>query len=163
MYFIWYKKETQEGKIFYITVRCRGEPLKSTKSAKYLGVTLDESLSGENIAWEVIKKAGSRLRFVYRHAGSLNRRTQKKLCSALNLCHYDYASSAWFSSIPQFLKHRLQTMQNKVVRFVLDLDPHAHVGQEQRKELASLSVKDRVIQLKLNQVLKIYHGLSPDY
>ena len=25
------------------------------------------------------------------------------LCSALILCHYDYASSAWFSSIPQFL------------------------------------------------------------
>ena len=24
-------------------------------------------------------------------------------------------------------------MQNKVVRFVLDLDPRAHVGQEQRK------------------------------
>ena len=54
-------------------------------------------------------------------------------------------------------------MQNKVVRFVLDLDPRAHVGQEQRKELGLLSVKDRVIQLKLNQVFKIYHGLSPDY
>ena len=51
-------------------------------------------------------------------------------------------------------------MQKKVIRFVLDLDPRAHVGQEQRKELRLLSVKDRVVQLvKLNQVLKIYHGL----
>ena len=50
-------------------------------------------------------------------------------------------------------------MQNKVVRFVLDLDPRAHVGQEQWKELGLLSVKNRVIQLKLNQVFKIYHGL----
>ena len=54
-------------------------------------------------------------------------------------------------------------MQNKVVRFVLDLDPRAHVGQEQQKELGLLSVKDRVIQLKLNQVFKMYHGLSPNY
>ena len=53
-------------------------------------------------------------------------------------------------------------MQNKMVRFVLDLDPRAQVGQEQRKD-GLLYVKDRVIQLKLNQVFKIYHGLSPDY
>jgi len=54
-------------------------------------------------------------------------------------------------------------MQNKVVRFVLELGPRTHVGQEQRNELGLLSVKDRVAQLKLNQVFKIYHGLSPDY
>ena len=57
------KRRLRKKKSF--TVSCRGESLKSTKSAKYLGVTLDESLSGENIAWEVIKKAGSRLRFLY--------------------------------------------------------------------------------------------------
>ena len=45
-------------------------------------------------------------------------------------------------------------MQNKMVRFVLDLDPRAHVGKQQRKD-GLLSVKDRVIQLKLNQVFKI--------
>ena len=54
-------------------------------------------------------------------------------------------------------------MQNEVVRFVLDLDPCAHVGQEQLEELSLLSVTDRVIQVKLNQVFKIYHSLSPDY
>ena len=54
-------------------------------------------------------------------------------------------------------------MQNKVVRFVLELGPRTHVGQEQRNELGLLSVKDRVAQLKLNRVFKIYHGLSPDY
>ena len=43
-------------KVESFTVTCGGESLKSTKSAKYLGVTLDESLTGENIAWEVIKK-----------------------------------------------------------------------------------------------------------
>jgi len=155
------KKKLKKVKSF--TVSCSGEAIKSTKSAKYLGVTLDESLSGESIAWEVIKMAGSRLRFLYRHAGSLNRRTRKTLCSALILCHYDYASSAWFSSIPQLLKNRLQTMQNKVVRFVLNLDSRSHVGQEQRKQLGLLSVEDRMTQLKLNQVFKIYHGLSPDY
>ena len=42
-------------------------------------------------------------------------------------------------------------------------DRRTHIGQKQRNELGLLSVKDRVTQLKLNQVFKIYHGISPDY
>ena len=51
-------------KVNSFKVTCGGESLQSTNSAKYLGVTLDQSLTGENIAWDVIKKAGSRLRFL---------------------------------------------------------------------------------------------------
>ena len=54
-------------------------------------------------------------------------------------------------------------MQNKVVRFVLGMGPRTHVGQEQRSKLGLVSVNDRVTQLKLNHVFKIFHGLSPDY
>ena len=36
------------------------------KSVKYLGVMLDQELSGQAIANEVIKKVNARLRFMYR-------------------------------------------------------------------------------------------------
>ena len=54
-------------------------------------------------------------------------------------------------------------MQNKVVRFVLDMGPRRHVGQKERNKIGLLSVRDRVAQLKLNQVFRIYNDLSPEY
>jgi len=54
-------------------------------------------------------------------------------------------------------------MQNKVVRFILDLDSRTHIGQSELDKLRFLNVEDRVKQLKLNHVFKIYHNMSPDY
>ena len=54
-------------------------------------------------------------------------------------------------------------MQNKVVRFILNMDSRSHVGQDERNKISLLSVKDRVFQLKLNQVFKIYNDMSPEY
>jgi hypothetical protein len=54
-------------------------------------------------------------------------------------------------------------MQNKIVRFILNLGPRTHIGQEELDRVGFLSVKDRVQQLKLSLVFKIFHGTSPDY
>ena len=39
----------------------------------------------------------------------------------------------------------------------------SHVGQQELDKLGMLSVKDRVTQLKLNHVYKIFHNKAPDY
>ena len=54
-------------------------------------------------------------------------------------------------------------MQNRVVRFVLNLGPRSHIGQRERDRVGFLSVKDRVIQMKMNNVFKIFQGTAPDY
>jgi hypothetical protein len=54
-------------------------------------------------------------------------------------------------------------MQNKIVRFILNLGPRTHIGQEELDRVGFLSVKDRVQQLKLSLVFKNFHGTSPDY
>jgi hypothetical protein len=151
------------NKVNSFSVSCGGQTIKSSKVAKYLGVTLDESLNGESIAQDVIKKASARLKFLYRQAGSLNLTTRKTLCNALIMCYYDYTCSSWYSSVSQHFKNRLQTMQNKIVRFILDLGPRTHIGQTERNKIGMLSVPDRVIQMKLNQVFKIFHEKAPDY
>ena len=145
------------------SVKCAGTTIKPAKTVKYLGVTFDDSLTGQSIAQNILNKAGARLKFLFRHAGCLNQKTRKILCNALILCYFDYACSSWYTSLSQHFKNRLQTMQNKVVRFILNLGPRDHIGQEQRDKLGMLSVKDRVTQLNLNKVFKIFHGTSPTY
>ena len=144
-------------------VMCNNEPIKSTQSVKYLGITLDQCLSGESAANNVIAKAGARLRFLYRQAQFLDQKTRKTLVSALIQCHFDYSCSSWFSGLSKKLQNKLQVMQNKVVRFVLGLNPRTHVGQVELDRLGYLNVEDRVKQLKLNHVFNIYNETSPGY
>ena len=73
------------------SVICDGKKINNASSVKYLGVTLDNTLSGDSIALNVIKKASGRLKFLYRHSGCLNFKTRKTLCSALIMCYFDYA------------------------------------------------------------------------
>ena len=145
------------------SVICNGNTINTSSSVKYLGVTLDNTLSGDSIALNVIKKTSGRLKFLYRHSDCLNFKTRKTLCSALIMCYFDYACSSWYSAISQKFKTRFQTMQNKIVRFILGVGPRTHIGQKELDMVGMLSSRDRVVQLKLNHVFKIFHDLSPDY
>ena len=144
-------------------VMCNNEPIKSTQSVKYLGITLDKCLSGETVANNVIKKAGARLRFLYRQAHFLDLKTRKTLVTALIQCYFDYSCSSWFSGLSKKLQNKLQVTQNKVVRFVLGLDSRTHVGQAELDILVFLNVDDRVKQMKLNHVFNIFNNTSPGY
>lgn len=82
---------------------------------------------------------------------------------ALILCHFDYACSSWYTGLSQYYKNKLQTMHNKVVRFILNMGPRTHIGQKELDRARLLSVKDRVIQMKMNHVFKIFQGTAPEY
>ena len=87
--------------------------IESKTSVKYLGATLDQSLSFETMARSVIQKSNARLKNVYRKSQYLTQHTKKLLIVSLIQCHFDYASSVWFPSLTQDLKHKLQVTQNK--------------------------------------------------
>ena len=89
-------------KVNLFSVSYGGQKIKSSKVAKYLRVTLDETLNWKSIAQDIIIKAGVRLIFFYRQTGNLIR--------ALH----------GIPDLSQHFKNRPQTMQNKVVRFILD-------------------------------------------
>ena len=146
-----------------LNIICNDVPIASKTSVKYLGVDIDQSLSGELVADKVISKANARLKFLYRQAKFLNPHCKKLLASALIQCHFDYACSWWFAGLTKFLKSKLQTTQNKIIRFVLDLDPMSHIGTPVFKQINWLPVKLRVHQIMLNHVHRIVHGQAPDY
>ncbi len=145
------------------SIVCNGIAISTSTSVKYLGVTLDNTLSGDSIASNIIKKANGRLKFLYRHSDCLNFKSRKTLTSALIMCHFDYACSSWYSALSQKYKNQLQVLQNKIVRFIMCVGPRVHIGQSELNFVGMLSSQDRVVQLKLNNVFKIFHDICPEY
>ena len=146
-----------------LNITCNGSVIEPTTSVKYLGATLDQSLSFDTMACSVLKKANSRLKFLYRKKDYLTQHAKRLLAMSLIQCHYDYACSIWYNGLTQVLKNKLQTTQNKLIRFVLNLDYRSHVGKEHFKSLDWLPVDKRVEQIILCHVFKIKYGLAPDY
>ncbi len=124
---------------------------------------LDQHMSGEVTVNNITAKTNAKLKFLYRYANVLNRASRKTLCSALIQCHFDYSISSWYSGLTVKLKGKLQVLQNKMVRFILDLPPRAHVGEAERSKAGFLQLSDRAIQLKMGIVHNIYHDKCPDY
>ena len=54
-------------------------------------------------------------------------------------------------------------IQQKIVFFIMGAGPHTHIGQNELDNVGMLSSRDRVVQLKLNHVFKIFYNLSPEY
>ena len=60
-------------------------------------------------------------------------------------------------------KKQLQIIQNKIVHFIMGARSRAHIGRNELDNVSLLSSRDRVVQLKVNQVFKNFHNLFPDY
>lgn len=145
------------------SVRCGDHNIVSQEKVKYLGLVIDNILSGEEIVNSIIQKVNSRLKFLYRQSKCLNANTRKTLSSALIMCHFDYACSAWYSGLNKKLRNKLQIAQNKIVRFIKQEIPRYSVNSKVLAELNLLKVETRVSQIRLNHVFKIFHRTSPSY
>lgn len=132
-------------------------------SVKYLGVLLDNDLSGKSMVESTIKKAASRLKFLFRQGKYLNLKCRKLLGSALVQSHLDYCCSSWYYGLTKKLQGNLQIMQNKLVRFVLGLHPREHLSQTHLNSIGFVKISDRTMQLMLNHVFNIRKGLAPRY
>ena len=144
-------------------ITCHGHVIKSQNSIKYLGIDIDQNLSGEITVNNIIKKVNSRLRFMYRKAKCLSSETRKTLSMALIQCHFDYSCSSWYAGISKCLKNKLQVAQNKTVRFIKNMGPRTTVKQKELSSLGFLNVKSRVKQLRLNHAHKIFNNTCPSY
>ena len=120
---------------FKLNVICNGNVIESKSNVTYLGVTLDQFLSGEIIASNILYKSSNKLKFLYRNAGKFNIETKNLLISALIQCHFDYTCSAWNNGLSKKLKCRMQCTQNKIIRFMLNAPWRFHVGSNEFKHV----------------------------
>ena len=151
------------AKVTDFHIRCYDTVIKSTEVVKYLGVQIDRYLKFDHVVNSIVNKVNARLKFMYRNAKCLDFQSRLTICTALIQCHFDYASSAWFSSIGKTQIKRLQVAQNKMIRFILDLGPRVSISEEYLEKVKMLRISDRVTQLRLNHVFNIVNGSAPSY
>ena len=121
------------------SVTYESNEIKGKKSVKYLGVVIDQCLSGDTMANSVISKTLGKLKFLYRYKSCLDQTLRKNLCMALLQCHLDYCSTTWYPTLSSKLKNKLQTTQNKIVRYILNFNHREHVGQTELDSLKFLN------------------------
>ena len=141
----------------------KGTEIKQHSKVNYLGCILDESLSGESMGLHVLKKLNNRLKFLYRKNKFLSPPLRRLLCNAIIQPHFDYACTAWFPNLNKNLKKKLQTFQNKCIRFCLQLGNRTHIGTAEFKSINWLNVTDRFEQCASTSVFKFFHNNSPSY
>ena len=130
---------------------------------KYLGVLLDQHLDFSNHVDTLIKKAASKLQFLYRNRRFLNNYTRKLLCQSLVFSSIEYCASAWYPGLLSSLCGSMDVLQRKCARFTLNLGPMSHIGTGEFKVLSWLPFSKRVSYFSLVHVFKIRNGLSPTY
>ena len=144
-------------------ITCNGNDIESGAKVTYLGVTLDQNLSGSSMITKIVSKCNNKIKFLYRNAKNLDKKTKMLLTSALVQCHFDYGCSMWYTGTTCLLKKKLQITQNKVIRFILGLPSRSHIGRVEFSGANMLPVPLRVDQLKLNHMYSIINGIAPSY
>ena len=115
---------------------------------------------------KIVSKCNNKIKFLYRNAKNLDKKTKMLSTSALVQCHFDYGSSLWYTGTTCLLKKKLQITQNKVdfIRFILGLPSRSHIGPNEFSGTSMLPVPLRVDQLKLNHMYNIItNGIAPSY
>ena len=65
------------------------------------------------------------------------------LCNSLIQPHFDYACSAWYPNLNKRLNSKLLILQNRGMRFCLNLNNRAHIAQKEFEQINWLPVNDR--------------------
>ena len=77
------KKRIQQNNS--IQVKCNGNDIESKQQVTYLGLTLDQSISGNTIADKVVLQCSNKVKFLYRNANKFNMKTKQLLVSSATL------------------------------------------------------------------------------
>ena len=115
------------------------------------------------MATKVLRLVNNRLKFLYRKQKFLTLSLRRLLCNALIQPHYDYACSAWYLSLNKRLSKKIQTSQNKCIRYCLNLDNRAYVGIDEFIKINWLPTKERVVQCICVNIFKFFNKMSPQY
>ena len=92
-----------------LKISCGSVAIEGRSKITYLGLTFDNDMSFSSM-------------------GNSVKNERKLLCSALVNPHFEYACNAWYRSVNANVKHKLQTAQNKMIRYLLNYGCRRHVG-----------------------------------
>jgi hypothetical protein len=144
-------------------VKFNNTDIHGANSVKYLGSVIERNLSGKECVQAIIRKAYGRLKYLYRYKHVLSKDIRKILSLSLVQSQMDYACMAWYFQLPKAYKQKLQVVQNRMMRFILDKDHRDHIGRTEFHSINFVNVHNRVTQLSLNIVHKMFYRNTPEY
>ena len=115
------------------------------------------------MALSVLNKVNAKLKFLYRKNKFLTPALRRLLCNALIQPHFDYACPAWYPNLKKALKTKLQTAQNKCIRFCLLLGNREHIGIDKFEQINWLNTNDRFEQCIGVSAFKYFNKQCPSY
>ena len=115
------------------------------------------------MALSVINEISNKLKFLYQKNRFLTPTLRRLLRNALIQPHFDYACSAWYPNLTKKLKNRIQTSQNKCIRFCLQLDKMTHISHKEFEILNWLPVNERFDQCIYSIVFKYVNNQCSNY
>ena len=136
--------------------------VKSTSSAKNIGVVMDPSLNLENQGSKITRTCYMALRDIGRIRRYLTVEAIKQLVLSHVMCHLDI-NNALLYNIADNVLMKLQVVQNRAARLIFKLDRFAPTEEIRRDILHWLPVNFR-IQFKINLLTyKCLNNLAPSY
>ena len=124
---------------------------------------LEETMSGESLANKVIGKVNARLKFLHRENKYLTPKLHHLLCNAVIQPHFDYACSAWSPNLSKKLKNRVQTSQNKCIRFCPQFGKMTRIFQKEFETINRFPIKERFNQCINCTAFKYFDNQCPHY
>ena len=150
-------------KVGKLNITYQGIDIKQNFQVTYLSCILDKIMSDEAMANKTIKKINSRLNYLFRKKQFLTPSLRRLLCNALIHPHFDYTCTVWYPNLSKKLNNKIQTTQDKCVRFCPNLDKMAHILQNEFEKLNWLPISDRINQCILSATFKFLNGIGPNY
>ena len=123
------------------------------KSCYNLGCQLDSKLSGKSLTSKVLRKINAKLKFLYRESIYLIPAFRRLLCNVLIQAHFNCGCSSWFPLLKKNLKIKLQKVENKYIRFCLNLHSRSRVDPLHLRNRNLHPARDRVEHCIVNTVL----------
>ena len=136
----------------FLRIPCNGIKVGGEHVVTYLGDQLNQDMSGKSMAQKIIQKANASLKFLYKKKMFLNLYCRKTICMAMMQSRIHYASNFYYHSLPKFLQSRLQVVQNKMIRYVLNYSNRTHLVANDFNEVKWMSIENRVKYLATSHV-----------
>ena len=101
-------------------------------------------------------KINGMLKFLYRKNRYLISYLKQLLCNALIQPHFNYACSAWYPNLNKKFKSKFQTVQNRSVRYCLELYKRSHNGMRHFEKFNCLPVSERFNQYLCSNAFEFF-------
>ena len=123
-------------KVGNLSINHRDIQIKQHSKVTYLGCVLDEDLSGESLATKMMGKNNGRIKFMYCKNRFLDS-SLRCLCVMPWFSHTSIMPAQHGTpNLTQNLRKKLQTTQNKCIRFCQQLGNRFHIGATEFKQIA---------------------------